>query len=134
MNAPHLKRPLQQRKPRLIADAETQREYSKTAGASSRVEIARLRKGEDFVPPDPIRMLADDVTALREQNEANESRIDELHDRIEQFHQSNAQANELIGELTGQIAKLTEQLAADEAATAEATRIKASFASLQRKV
>lgn len=96
-------------------------------------QIARLRKGEDFVQPDPVKMLADEVTALKDQNEIYESKIDELQDRIEQSKQANMQAGEKISELTKQVEELGEQRALAKAATAESERMKSDLEHLQRE-
>lgn len=95
-------------------------------------QIARLRKGEDFAQPDPVKMLADEVTALREQNETYEAKLDELQDRIEQQKLASAQASERIDELTRQLDALGEQRALAEAANAATDRLKSDFEDLQK--
>ena len=96
-------------------------------------QMVRLRKGEDFSRPDPVKMLADEVTALKDQNEVYESKIDELFDRVEQSKLTISQANEKISDLTKQTEQLSEQRNLAETATAELPKVKSDLEYLQRE-
>lgn len=97
-------------------------------------QIVRLRKGESFVPPDPVKMLADEVTALRDENEIYERKIDELQDRVEQLKLSDVQSSEMIQNLAKQADSLAEQRVRADAAAAEAERMKSELGEVQRDV
>jgi hypothetical protein len=70
-------------------------------------EVAELRAGRDFMPPDPVKALDDNIAKLREQVRIYEGTIDEERARADRADTSAAAAQAEVTALKDRIEELT---------------------------
>ncbi|MGA2894923.1 MAG: TIR domain-containing protein [Xanthobacteraceae bacterium] len=91
-------------------------------------QIGELRLGRDFMPPDPVTALEDNVAKLTNQIAIYEGAVDEERTRAERAEQSASRSNDEIAGLKVQIKDLSDRTAALDAKNAAIEELTAGVA------
>lgn len=97
-------------------------------------QIAELRAGHDFMPPDPVTALDDNVAKLTDQIEIYERALDEARAQLDQAQGSAAQANAEIAALKSEIEALTRRAATPDKQNAAVEQLTADLAERDSKI
>lgn len=94
-------------------------------------QVALLRTGGEFWPPDPVNILDDNVAKLNDQVEIYEATIQDLRGRAEQAETDLASANEQNAAFSMQVSEINSRLAQAEETIAGAASLKSEFENLK---